>query len=498
MGARFRILAAAVLFAAALAAPLPAAVTILIINADDPGVGFNDPTPATPIGGNTGTTVGEQRLQAFQYAADLWGALLDSNAEIRIHAQFKPLDCTATDGTLGAAGPSEMLRDFPNAPEPNTWYAAALASALAGRDLLPGTDVAEIRAQFNSNIGTSGCLETDHWYYGLDSQHGDSIDLVTVLLHEFAHGLGFETVVDPTTGAEFMGVPDIFEKHILDDSTNTHWGAMTAPERQASTINTGAVAMDSPRVTAAVPTTLRNAPTLSITAPASIAGDVTVGTAAFGAPLTTAGVSGALVALEDPGDAAGPSTTDGCSAATNASAVAGHVALVDRGTCSFVQKALTAQAAGATALVVANNAAGTSVLGMAGSDSSITIVVVSVTQADGATLRQNLAAGVTVNLLLDPSRRSGADGAGRMLLYAPNPVVEGSSTSHWDTSAYPPLLMQPNLGSDLTHGVDLTLPLLQDLGWPAAAPPLPPGEPRGAVDAVEHGPEHPRVIGPRP
>jgi hypothetical protein len=36
-----------------------------------------------------------------------------------------------------------MLRDFPGAPEPNTWYAVALASAIAGHDLAPGTDVAE-------------------------------------------------------------------------------------------------------------------------------------------------------------------------------------------------------------------------------------------------------------------------------------------------------------------------------------------------------------------
>jgi len=30
--------------------------------ADDPGEGFNDNTPVDPIGGNTGTTLGEQRL----------------------------------------------------------------------------------------------------------------------------------------------------------------------------------------------------------------------------------------------------------------------------------------------------------------------------------------------------------------------------------------------------------------------------------------------------
>lgn len=33
------------------------------LNADAPGVGLNDPTPATPVGGNYGTTVGEQRRE---------------------------------------------------------------------------------------------------------------------------------------------------------------------------------------------------------------------------------------------------------------------------------------------------------------------------------------------------------------------------------------------------------------------------------------------------
>ena len=48
--------------------------TILIINGNAAGVGFNDPTPGAPVGGNIGTTVGQQRLIAFQRAANIWGA----------------------------------------------------------------------------------------------------------------------------------------------------------------------------------------------------------------------------------------------------------------------------------------------------------------------------------------------------------------------------------------------------------------------------------------
>ena len=54
------------------------AATFVIINKNAPGVGFNDPTPAVPIGGNTGTTVGQQRLIAFQFAANFWASRLSS------------------------------------------------------------------------------------------------------------------------------------------------------------------------------------------------------------------------------------------------------------------------------------------------------------------------------------------------------------------------------------------------------------------------------------
>ncbi|HMJ07086.1 MAG TPA: hypothetical protein VK474_12570, partial [Chthoniobacterales bacterium] len=80
------------------------AATIVILNADGAGEGFNDPTAVTPIGGNPGTTLGAQRLNAFQEAANIWGATLTSTQTITIRAQFNPLTCTATTAVLGSAG----------------------------------------------------------------------------------------------------------------------------------------------------------------------------------------------------------------------------------------------------------------------------------------------------------------------------------------------------------------------------------------------------------
>ena len=61
--------AAALLASFGLLGQVQAAATIVINNLNAAGVGFNDPTPALPVGGNPGTTLGDQRLFAFTYAA---------------------------------------------------------------------------------------------------------------------------------------------------------------------------------------------------------------------------------------------------------------------------------------------------------------------------------------------------------------------------------------------------------------------------------------------
>jgi hypothetical protein len=64
--------------------------TFVIVNNDTVGVGFNDAAPRVPVGGNTGTTLGQQRLNAFQFAANIWGAILQSNVPIKVGSTFHP------------------------------------------------------------------------------------------------------------------------------------------------------------------------------------------------------------------------------------------------------------------------------------------------------------------------------------------------------------------------------------------------------------------------
>lgn len=225
--------------------------TIVIENFDQPNVGFNDATAAAPIGGNPGTTVGQQRLNAFQHAASIWGATLPSGPTITIRASWDPsLTCGASSGTLGTAGSITIHRNFAGASFPNTWFGGALANTLAGVDLDPASP--EIRARFNPDIGTAGeCLQNSHWYYGLDTNDPNpfgSINLVTVLLHEFAHGLGFQTFTSSSTGTQNNGFPSIYDRFLFDNTTNKNWTQMTDAERVASAINSGNLVWIGPQV----------------------------------------------------------------------------------------------------------------------------------------------------------------------------------------------------------------------------------------------------------
>jgi len=466
---RFFLRALFPLLLAASAAPLTAVARITIVNMNEPNVGFNDPAPAEPVGGNPGRTLGEQRLNAFYRAAEIWGSLLDISVEIRIQASFVPLECGANSAILGSAGPIQVVNDFAATEFPGTWYPVALANKRAGKDLLPGelkTSADDIRARFNVNLGKSDCLSGSGWYYGLDNNHGTKIDLVNVLLHEFAHGFGFLTLVNLSTGEEFLGQPDVYERRIFDNSAAKPWNAMDKAERAASALNARKVVWDGPRVTAEVPRTLRpGTPGLAIDSPGDLAGEYTVGVASFGPPLSSQQIAASLVQALDVEDLAGPTTFDACSPLTNRPAVSGKIVLVDRGTCTFVVKVKNAQNAGAIAVVVADHMEGAPPAGMGGGDSSIAIPSVRISLADGNRIKQHLSGGVNAILRLNLSQLAGADAAGRALLNATDPVQGGSSISHWDPIAIPNLLMEPNNTGDLSHGVDLTLAQMRDIGW---------------------------------
>jgi len=65
-----------------------------------------------------------------------------------------------------------------------------------------------------------------------------------VLLHEFAHGLGFQTFVDEKTGTWFRGKPVAYDQFLLDLETNHKWTNLTPAQRKLSARSNGKVAWD--------------------------------------------------------------------------------------------------------------------------------------------------------------------------------------------------------------------------------------------------------------
>ena len=175
----------------------------MLINFDaGTGVGLDDPTPVAPIGGNTGTTLGQQRQIALLHAASIWARNLRSFVPVEIAVTFAPRTCTATGAVLASAGPGVFVRDFGKwTTHPGHWYPIALANKLGREDFFPAPvgniPDYDIAAIFNVNLGNPGCLTGVPFYYGLDGNEGPNrIDLVATALHEFGHGFGVTQTVN--------------------------------------------------------------------------------------------------------------------------------------------------------------------------------------------------------------------------------------------------------------------------------------------------------------
>lgn len=435
---------------------------IIILNRDAANVGFNDPTPVAPVGGNEGTTLGQQRLNVFERAAQRWGTTLDTNVDIRVRATFVSLPCADSRVVLGQASARTWHANFPGAPRQNVWYPAALANKLAGFDIEPSKD--EIETEFNAALDTTSCLGDDGWYYGFDGNEDQGTWLYAVVLHEIGHGLGMSGYTQPDF---FENRPSVYDLHIYDITAGLHWDQMTSQQRQISRTNTGNLVWSGPNVTAKAPTVLEPQTTLTVTEP-SPARSYQFGTASFGPAISRLTVNGAIAPAIDAANDAGPTTNDGCTPYLNADEVRGKIALVDRGTCTFAEKALTAQAAGAIGVILVDNRESTCSLPppMGGNDAAVRIPIVSITQADGKTIRDQLVGStVRVSLSRDPSRLAGATLPGYVRLYAPCTFEGGSSIYHWDTVASPNLLMEPSVNSDLLDSVDLSIYQMMDIGW---------------------------------
>jgi hypothetical protein len=322
---------------------------MVIVNLDGPGEGFNDLTPVAPEGGNNGTTRGQQRLNVFQAAANVWGNALLTSRTIRIGANFDIIEnepgepCNQADGgVLGQAGPNGSIAFFTAPPGgfANIFYALPLAETLVNQEI----DDPDIFTTFNTDVD-NGCLfPGSRFWYGIDSTPvpGLRVALFPTVLHELAHGLGFTSLVcvnvvngmpaNCDTNRPFgsypgtPATPDIWARFLGSRSSTQLFQNMTNAQRAATITSNGDLVWFGTNVTNALPQFQPSGPGL-------------------------------------------------------------------------------------------NN--------------------------------------------------------GRIRMYAPNPAEPGSSVAHFDETANPNLLMEPNADDDVFAQTDLTIPLLQDIGWQVNGTPPP-------------------------
>jgi hypothetical protein len=448
-------------------APLvSAAANFVLNNQDGAGEGFNDPAApphANQKGNNPGNTLGQMRLNVLQAVASQWGATLNSSITITVNIQFDALACAAQSAQLGSASATATASGFTGS-QASTAYHIALAESIAGSNINGSS--AEMSATFNSALDTNNpaCMGGGGFYYGLDGNApAGTTDLFPVVLHEFAHALGFTPIYNQATGAWTSGggFPDVYSRNLLDVETGKSWPQMNNAERLASSTNEPDLVWSGGNVNARLSLFLGPVPEVKINAPPGIVG---THTAALGEePLAaippggvTAGMIDGNAEVTNPCVQVPPNEDDD---------FPGKIVLYDLpGGCPAYVLAFYADFAGAVGVIIRNTAASglPDVSGLI-SNQDITIPYVGVTQAVGNSLRANIG---TANVTLQNSATLlNGVGNGQIRMYAPSPLVAGSSVAHWTRSARPDLLMEPVKGIQPYNQIDLTRAAMVDIGW---------------------------------
>jgi hypothetical protein len=215
--------------------------------------GFDDATAIAAVGGNLGTTVGAQRKLSFIKAGEIIADQVNSSQTLIVDADFSLLSCDASSAVLGSAGATTNtgnVTPMPGAAVLNTFYPIGLINAMGNADY--GAGISDVTAQFNSNIGNTGCLQSSNgWYYGYDAPPANYIGFTTVLLHEVTHGLGFASLVDASTGIKPSGLDDIFSNNLYSKLNSAKWSnaaGLSNAQRAASAISGDGLLWDASNV----------------------------------------------------------------------------------------------------------------------------------------------------------------------------------------------------------------------------------------------------------
>jgi hypothetical protein len=155
------------------------------------------------------TGFSNQAKAAVEYAVAIIRSILPVGTHMTIRASFERI---STANVLGNSVISGYAGGWNiDALEPLAYYPVALAEKISGKQLNADED-GDLSLKINSTV---------NWYYGTDGKPGaTAYDLITVVLHEICHGLGFfdSMGVEGTTGYYGLGpVPMIYDTFVADN-----------------------------------------------------------------------------------------------------------------------------------------------------------------------------------------------------------------------------------------------------------------------------------------
>ncbi len=147
---------------------------------------------------------------AVEMAVDIWAQSIETVVPIHMQAIWDSLP----PNILAQSSPYEVVNNFEGAPMADRQYAIALANQLTGSDLNPAAP--DMVVKF---------AEDTPWYLGLDGQVPDTLyDMVTVALHEMAHGLGYLGSANHNGNSGFLGfqgIPFIYDQFVEESDQSS-------------------------------------------------------------------------------------------------------------------------------------------------------------------------------------------------------------------------------------------------------------------------------------
>lgn len=143
---------------------------------------------------------------------------------------------------------------------------------------------------------------------------------------------------------------------------------------------------------------------LTINSPATLAGSYNASTAGFGPPVPTVPITEDLVLVLDDGT----DVNDGCDNISNGASLAGKIAVVKRGNCTFATKVENIQNYGALAVIVVNNTGGAPI-SMGGTSATAAIPAIMVSQANGNSFIAEMGNGPVNGTIVNPGDLTATD-----------------------------------------------------------------------------------------